>query len=76
MTINPARLLNLPYGELSRGKAADLIIFSDQAEWTVDKNNFLSKGKNTPFQGFKLKGKNLLTMVDGKVVYSDGQFKE
>lgn len=75
MTINPARLLKLPYGELAPGKAADLIVFSDTTEWTVDRRNFLSKGKNTPFDGFKLKGKNLLTMVGGKVVYTDPEFK-
>jgi dihydroorotase len=74
MTVNPARLLNLPYGELAPGKEADLIVFSDTAEWTVDKRNFLSKGKNTPFDGFTLKGKNLLTMVGGKIVYSDPEF--
>jgi dihydroorotase len=40
-------------------------------EWTVNKEIFLSKGKNTPFHGWKLKGKNLLTMVGGKIVYRD-----
>jgi dihydroorotase len=74
MTVNPARLLNLPYGELAPGKEADLIVFSDTAEWTVDKRNFLSKGKNTPFDGFTLKGKNLLTMVGGKITYTDPDF--
>jgi dihydroorotase len=74
MTVNPARLLGLPYGQLAPGKAADLIVFNDSVEWTVDKRNFISKGKNTPFDGFKLKGKNLLTMVGGNVVYSDQDF--
>jgi dihydroorotase len=75
MTCNPARLLGLPYGEVAVGKAADLIIFSESAEWTVDRRTFLSKGKNTPFEGFKLKGKNLVTIVGGKVVYRDAEFK-
>jgi dihydroorotase len=70
MTVNPARLLGLPYGELFVGGPADLIVFTDAVEWTVDRRDFLSKGKNTPFEGFKLKGKNLLTMVGGKIVYS------
>lgn len=69
MTVNPAKLLNLPYGSLTEGAPADLIVFSDNAEWVVEKKNFLSKGKNTPFEGFKMRGKNLLTMVGGKVVY-------
>jgi dihydroorotase len=76
MTVNPARLLGLPYGELTPGKVADIIIFSDSAEWTVDKKAFISKGKNTPFHGAKLKGKNLMTMVGGKIVYSDPEFKD
>ena len=74
-TVNPAKLLGLPYGQIAPGKAADLIIFNLDAEWKVDRNSFLSKGKNTPFHGWKLKGKNLLTIVDGKVVYKDKSFK-
>ncbi len=75
MTCNPARLLRLPYGEIAQGKPADLIVFSDTAEWTVDKRTFASKGRNTPFDGFKLRGKNLLTIVGGKVAYKDPEFK-
>ncbi len=70
MTINPARLLNLPYGVLTPGSPADLIIFSDTAEWTVDKNAFASKGRNTPFHGVTLKGRNLVTIVGGRIVYN------
>ncbi len=70
MTINPARLLNLPYGTLAPGSPADLIIFSDSAEWTVDKNVFASKGRNTPFHGATLKGRNLVTIMGGKIVYN------
>lgn len=73
-TVNPAKLLNLPYGELTPGKAADLIIFNPDKEWIVDKDKFQSKGKNTPFHGWKLKGKNLLTIVDGNIVYRDNTF--
>ncbi|HVN95250.1 MAG TPA: dihydroorotase [Syntrophorhabdaceae bacterium] len=76
LTVNPARMLNLPSGELTVGGPADLIIFNTDIKWTVDKNEFLSRGKNTPFHGWKLRGKNLLTMVGGKIVYRDaGLFK-
>lgn len=71
MTVNPVRMLNLPYGEIAVGKPADLIVFSDRAEWTVDRNAFLSKGKNTPFHGMKLRGRNLLTVVAGRIVYNE-----
>jgi len=74
-TINPARLLNLPYGEIKEGKTADIIVFNPYMEWVVDKNAFYSKGKNTPFHGWRLKGKNLLTIVDGRIVYRDTHFK-
>jgi dihydroorotase len=75
LTENPAKLLKLPYGELTPGDPADIIIFDPDLEWTVDKNAFASKGKNTPFHGWTLKGKNLLTIVDGKVAYKDPFFK-
>lgn len=74
MSLNPARLLGLSSGDLSVGKPADLIIFNPATEWTVNKDTFLSKGKNTPFHGWELRGKNLLTMVGGKVVYRDTKF--
>jgi len=74
-TENPAKLLKLPYGELSSGSPADIIIFNPDLEWTVDRSTFASKGKNTPFHGWTLKGKNLLTIVDGKIVYRDPSFK-
>jgi len=75
-TINPAGLLNIPYGTLAPGSAADLIIFNPAIEWTVDAAQFLSKGRNTPFNGWKLKGKNLLTIADGKIVYRDPLLKK
>jgi len=68
-TENPARTFKLPYGELSQGSAADIIVFNPDTQWTVDKNIFLSKGKNTPFHGWKLRGMNLFTIVNGKIVY-------
>lgn len=74
-TVNPARLLRLPYGQIAPGAIADIIIFNPDIEWKVDRNSFLSKGKNTPFHGWKLKGKNLLTIVDGRIVYRDKSFK-
>ncbi|MCX7858035.1 MAG: dihydroorotase [Deltaproteobacteria bacterium] len=74
MTINPAKLINVPYGVLSEGKVADLIVFDPYKEWVVNKDEFVSKGKNTPFHGWKLKGKNLITIVGGKLVYKDPDF--
>jgi dihydroorotase len=71
MTVNPARLLGIPYGQLAPGRIADLIVFNPHIEWVVDTAVFRSKGKNSPFEGWSLTGKNLLTIVDGRIVYRD-----
>lgn len=75
LTLSPARLLGLPYGELTPGRPADLIVFSPHLTWTVNKNTFVTKGKNTPFHGWTLKGKNLMTIVDGKISFHDRALK-
>lgn len=70
MSWNPARILGLAdKGSVSEGKTADLIVFDPNVSYRIDKNTFLSKGKNTPFDGFPVKGEVRLTMVDGKIVY-------
>ncbi len=71
MTLNPARLLGIKTPEITQGSPADLIIFDPDLDWTVDRNSFVSKGKNTPFHGMTLKGRNLLTMVDGRIVFNE-----
>ena len=71
LTVNPARVLGLPMKGLEKGAPADLIIFNTDMKWIVDSKAFLSKGKNTPFNGWKLKGKNLLTMREGRITYQD-----
>jgi dihydroorotase len=71
MTVNPARLLGIPYGQVAPGQAADLIVFNPDLDWVVDTAAFSSKGRNSPFQGWLLKGKNLLTVVNGRIVYRD-----
>lgn len=71
MSYNPARILGLEEkGSVSAGKAADLVIFDPTAEYKIDKNTFFSKGKNTPFDGFPVKGEIRCTIVDGEVVYT------
>ncbi|MDD5095380.1 MAG: dihydroorotase [Dehalococcoidia bacterium] len=73
LTLGPARILNLLNlsGSLQVGAAADITIFDPNAEWTVDPEKFASKGKNTPLAGAKLKGKVLLTVFEGRIVYRD-----
>ena len=66
MTINPAKLYHLPQGRLQEGCPADLVIFDPEEEWIV--KDYKSKASNSPFTGWKLKGKVKYTICDGKVV--------
>lgn len=68
-TMGPKNILNIPKGTLSVGVDADITILDLEKEWTVNKNEFLSKSRNTPFNGWKLKGAVEKTIVSGKVVY-------
>jgi dihydroorotase len=71
MTSDPARLFALPGGSLEAGMPADVTLIDPTAEWTVDVAEFLSKGKNNPFQGKRLTGKVIATYVGGKCVYRE-----
>ncbi|QSR88623.1 dihydroorotase [Methylacidiphilum caldifontis] len=69
LTLGPSRVLGLPQPSLDYGSSADLILLDLGAEWTVEASQFLSKGRNTPFEGLSLKGKVVLTMVEGQIVW-------
>jgi dihydroorotase len=71
MAINPARILNLDFIGLKRGNPADLTIIDPEKPFTVDAAAFRSKSRNTPFNGWELKGKACLTMVAGKIIYKE-----
>ena len=70
MASNPARILGLESG-IRIGAPADLTIIDLEKTFTVDSNNFQSLGRNTPFENWQLKGKAVLTMVGGKIVYNE-----
>ena len=69
MTVAPASALGLPLGRIAKGARADITILDPEAEWTVKASDFQSKGRNTPFEGRRLTGKAMVTMVGGEVVY-------
>jgi dihydroorotase len=71
MTINPAKIMNLPHGKLEIDTPADITIIDPNRKWVVDAEEFVSKSKNTPFNGMELKGKTVLTMVNGRIIYED-----
>ena len=68
-TINPARLLKLDAGTLNAGAAADVTLIDPDHEWTVDPGRFETASCNTPFAGWKLKGRAVRTIVSAKTVW-------
>lgn len=73
MSTKPATIFNLPYGKLEVGAVADITIIDLDKEMEINSTQFLSKGKNTPFNGYSVAGWPVMTLVDGKVVYKDEQ---
>lgn len=69
MSTGPCRILGVPGGSLADGMPADIVIADMESEYTIDKNTFVSKGKNTPFHGTKVYGRIYYTIVEGKIVY-------
>ncbi len=75
MSYKPARVFGLDAGRLEEGAYADIVLLDKDREWVVDRFKFVSKGKNTPYHGKKLKGSIVKTIYKGRVVYkgeSDG----
>ncbi len=73
MSRNPAKVIGLDRGDISPGKAADLVIFDPEETYTIDKNTFASKGRNTPFDGRRVTGRVKCTICDGEVVFEEGE---
>ena len=69
MTSGPAAALGIPAGQLAEGGVADVTVIDAACEWTVDAQQLVSKSKNTPFDGWTMKGAALCTIVGGKIVY-------
>ncbi len=69
MSYNPAKIAGIDRGTLLPGRPADIIIVNIDDEIVIDRNDFVSKGHNTPFDGYKVKGIVEYTIVGGKIVY-------
>jgi dihydroorotase len=72
LTAGPAMALGIPRGTLETGAPADVTIIDPELKWTVEAGKLLSKSKNTPFDGWKMKGAATHTIVGGKVVWKRG----
>ena len=72
MSLRSAQLLRMEGGTLEQGARADITLIDPNMEWTVDPVKFISKSRNSPFAGRRLKGRAIVTIVAGNVVY-DGR---
>lgn len=75
LTSKPAKILNKTIGNLRIGTITNITIFDPYKEWIVDIEKFISKGKNTPLAGLKLRGKVMATIYQGNLVYKDSSIK-
>ena len=71
LSVNPARILSVPGGSLSDGAPADITILAPDLRVTIDARQMKSKSKNTPFDGWTLRGGVAATIVGGRTVYSN-----
>jgi dihydroorotase len=69
LTANPAQIFDLPGGRIAAGEIADLIIVDPETHWICKAENFVSKGRNTAFEGWDFRGSVTHTLIDGEIVY-------
>ena len=73
MSTNPAAILGIPAGTLEVGRAADVTLLDPDLVWTVDESRFNSLSRNTPFSGWKLKGRAVSVLVGGEWMMREGE---
>ena len=74
LSSTPARLFNLPGGKLAKGAPADLVVFDADYAWKIDRADFWSKTKNSPFDERPVQGRVMATIVGGRTIYRDDAF--
>ena len=73
MAAKPAEIFDLPYGKIEVGASADFAIIDLEKEMTVDAEGFVSKGRNTPFNGRVAQGWPVMTIFEGNIVYQEAE---
>lgn len=71
MSYNPAKVLGSNKGTLNENAVADVVVINPDTEYEIDASTFASKGKNTPFNGYKVNGQVEFTILGGKIVYEN-----
>ena len=71
LTIKPSKTFNLPYGTVALGQTADLVLLDLEKQQAIDADGFLSKGRNTPFDGWNCKGWPVMTIFGGEIVWQE-----
>ncbi|MBR5071925.1 MAG: amidohydrolase family protein, partial [Bacteroidales bacterium] len=70
MSTAPRRIFRIG-GALEPSMPADIAVLDLENEFTIDSNTFLSKGRSTPFDGWRVRGRVLMTLKDGKAIYNN-----
>ncbi|MCI8592341.1 MAG: dihydroorotase [Lachnospiraceae bacterium] len=73
MSYNPAKILGIDRGTLAEGAVADVVVIDPDAVYVIDASSFASRGRNTPFDGRKVKGKVRMTICGGEIVYQENR---
>ncbi|WP_094607140.1 Dihydroorotase [Sporomusa silvacetica DSM 10669] len=73
MSFAPAKILGVASGDLKVGAPADIAIIDTEYKWSVDCIKFYTRGKHSPFEGRNLKGKSLITIVNGSIIMQNGE---
>ncbi len=71
LAVNPARILGVPGGTLAPGSPADVTVLAPDVTTTVDASSFRSRARNTPFDGWELRGAVAAVLVGGRTVFSN-----
>ena len=71
ITSEPSRILRLSTGRLEVGVPADLVVIDPTHEWVVSSETLFTKGKNTAFEGWRMRGRAVVTLVDGRIVHDE-----
>jgi dihydroorotase len=74
MSTRPAQLLGVPGGSLAVGQPADVVLIDPEVEWTIDVQRMRSRSRNTPFDGRRVRGRAVGTLVDGRWSYRNGRW--